>query len=1015
MTGPLIQPNGPRVFFALVYCEHLLMASSDEEGEIVPDFVNNYWFENDKGEFVSLSSLTLLWSVSEIQCDSETKVFLRGKTDDGLQIIHKQIIGWRFELPYGLPEPEILVLLKDKQWITLQRPRKCFEDTIRTVLVTVYWLHFVKWSPEEAGISSIWNRILKTFSSFEVAPSENDVLNYVSLISEAANRDHDIANSKILLHLMQKASSDEGFLEDIHTAKKSKFIVDSGEEDNDESDGDLNAEGQSIGYDTVCAICDNGGEILPCEGPCLRSFHATKEDGKDSLCESLGYTITQVNAFPNFYCKNCRYKQHQCFACGKLGSSDVSSNAEVFPCITANCGQYYHPECVARLLSPSIGTEQEEMKKRIASGKTFICPLHACFLCRKGENRNVHDLQFAMCRRCPKAYHRKCLPKEISFTFDYDKGIELRAWDGLLDHRILMYCMDHEIIVGIGTPARDHLAFPDMEVKRKKCSYKLSNKEKDAKTLRLSSEYLPPQRTMLQNQVTKGSVSTQSGSYSQVMGKISFKKDKCLSTGSFQFDMARKYSKDEKVYVSTKSLPSSENKFSLRKDNLSNSSRLLHARSQQQKMDSRRIEKQSSEKPLVKNVNTSLNVANTGMEERILSLIKKSTIALNVEESKSCQVFDTSTCFTETVLKNLTQGKVEGSVKAIKSAVQRLEEGCNIEDAKAICEPGILSQVFIWKKQLKVYLAPFLHGMRYTSFGRHFTKIDKLKEVVDRLHWYVQNGDTVLDFCCGSNDFSCLMKSKLEQMGKSCSFKNYDLFQAKNDFSFERRDWMSVNAEELPNGSQLIIGLNPPFGVNCSLANKFIDKALTLKPKLLILIVPKVTKRLDQKKKVRYDLIWEDDKMLAGKSFYLPGSVDTRDKQLEDWNLKPPPLYLWSRPDWTARHREIAQKHGHIREKSDMQHGKGKDIKNYLMEENHDCYQVYPGLHAPDDFSSIFDGVPDDSGDFAHEGGETGNIPDQLKETLFPYSGRETTDWEDVLPADDEAGEMLSDMELSTP
>jgi len=38
------------------------------------------------------------------------------------------------------------------------------------------------------------------------------------------------------------------------------------EEENDKSDGEgvLNLdEEQDIGYDTVCAICDNGGEILP--------------------------------------------------------------------------------------------------------------------------------------------------------------------------------------------------------------------------------------------------------------------------------------------------------------------------------------------------------------------------------------------------------------------------------------------------------------------------------------------------------------------------------------------------------------------------------------------------------------------------------------------------------------------------------------------------------------------------------------------------------------------------------
>ena len=33
----------------------------------------------------------------------------------------------------------------------------------------------------------------------------------------------------------------------------------------------------------------------------------------------------------------------------------------------------------------------------------------------------------------------------------------------------------------------------------------------------------------------------------------------------------------------------------------------------------------------------------------------------------------------------------------------------------------------------------------------------------------------------------------------------------QNDFSFEKRDWMSVNPEELPNGSQLVRGKNLGF------------------------------------------------------------------------------------------------------------------------------------------------------------------------------------------------------------
>lgn len=89
------------------------------------------------------------------------------------------------------------------------------------------------------------------------------------------------------------------------------------------------------------------------------------------------------------------------------------------------------------------------------------------------------------------------------------------------------------------------------------------------------------------------------------------------------------------------------------------------------------------------------------------------------------------------------------------------------------------------------------------------------------------------------------------------------------------------------------MGLNPPFGVNAALANKFINKALEFKPKLIVLIVPQETERyllmylllflslslsrthslthigllftrLD-KKNPPYDLVWEDDELLTGK------------------------------------------------------------------------------------------------------------------------------------------------------
>jgi hypothetical protein len=54
-------------------------------------------------------------------------------------------------------------------------------------------------------------------------------------------------------------------------------------------------------------------------------------------------------------------------------------------------------------------------------------------------------------------------------------------------------------------------------------------------------------------------------------------------------------------------------------------------------------------------------------------------------------------------------------------------------------------------------------------------------------------------------------------------------------------------------------------------------------------------------------LCWE-----TMQSFYLPGSLGVDNKVMEQWNMSPPPLSLWSRSDWAKRHSEIAKSMKHI-------------------------------------------------------------------------------------------------------
>ncbi|XP_062193115.1 protein ENHANCED DOWNY MILDEW 2-like [Phragmites australis] len=124
--------------------------------------------------------------------------------------------------------------------------------------------------------------------------------------------------------------------------------------------------------DDVCALCGDGGLLLCCEGPCLRSFHATREDDGYSGCATLGFTTAQVEAMQHFFCTNCTNRQHQCAGCGVLGSSDAV-NAQVFRCSHATCGRFYHPVCIGAQLHSGDPVEAARCRDRVAFGVAFQC------------------------------------------------------------------------------------------------------------------------------------------------------------------------------------------------------------------------------------------------------------------------------------------------------------------------------------------------------------------------------------------------------------------------------------------------------------------------------------------------------------------------------------------------------------------------------------------------------------------------------------------------------------------
>jgi len=90
---------------------------------------------------------------------------------------------------------------------------------------------------------------------------------------------------------------------------------------------------------------------------------------------------------------------------------------QVFKCASGTCDRFYHPHCVAKLLPDVVKQVTKEFESNIADGNPFTCPLHYCCVCKGLENMMDPELQFAVCRRCPKAYHRKCLPRFVLFYY----------------------------------------------------------------------------------------------------------------------------------------------------------------------------------------------------------------------------------------------------------------------------------------------------------------------------------------------------------------------------------------------------------------------------------------------------------------------------------------------------------------------------------------------------------------------------------------------------------------------
>ncbi|RLN04905.1 uncharacterized protein C2845_PM13G10080 [Panicum miliaceum] len=456
-----------------------MMFDDDDDG-VEPQFnvVDEYYFEVTKDELVCFSILPFQFDENDKvgDCESEKKVYLRGVMDKSPCLVHKQVVAWRVGL--DCEQPNISVLSTEGNWIKLLNPWKCYKHELaRSILITVQMLHFVRRQHRYKGNlwDRLWDHLNEVFIKLGTKPAIDDLRKHHPLIKLFLERDPAFMKLKILHRFfgditktteeprasgtkVQFTGNDEP--RERNNGTDSEYDDDDVNDDSD-YDEDSNSYGDTNnddGADTLCALCDDGGNLLRYASfrQCKRSFHPRKEDGKESKCKTLGYTSAQLKEIDSYLCKNCEYKQHQCFKCGELEPS-AEPNAKVFKCNNPTCGHFYHPECVAKLLEPDDSNGSYELAKRIMAGMPFPCPVHWCFECGRMEDRTQRAMQFAVCRRCPKSYHRECLPREISFETK-DKDIKQRAWK--LSGIVMIYCLDHKLCKATGNAERGHIKFP---------------------------------------------------------------------------------------------------------------------------------------------------------------------------------------------------------------------------------------------------------------------------------------------------------------------------------------------------------------------------------------------------------------------------------------------------------------------------------------------------------------------------------------------------------------------------
>jgi hypothetical protein len=81
--------------------------------------------------------------------------------------------------------------------------------------------------------------------------------------------------------------------------------------------------------DPICSVCMGGGDLICCDGRCLRSFHP----------KCIGLNEEDIPEDSPFVCSDCYRGVQRCFSCKEFGLERT-----LLKCSIDFCGKFYHSE-----------------------------------------------------------------------------------------------------------------------------------------------------------------------------------------------------------------------------------------------------------------------------------------------------------------------------------------------------------------------------------------------------------------------------------------------------------------------------------------------------------------------------------------------------------------------------------------------------------------------------------------------------------------------------------------------